>query len=270
MVFRFSSFPIAAWLLAEVFTRRMRMALPSIVLLLVFVISAFSLVAHLMENSTDWGTAWFGNLSSTAVLAATVVAAGAAALHWLRFHVPITFAAGIAALIGVLVSALDTAIPDILERTSGLIFLPLGLIVFAVAMYFDSKDRARRTQLSDRAFWLHLLAAPMIVHPLVWNMAQVSDMTAGGAALVIGLFVILAVVALVVDRRALLVSSLIYLGYALSTIIGRQAFGTETAGISVLAVGSVVLLLSVAWKPLRRAIVPSLPYGVRDLVPLSA
>jgi len=267
--FAIYAIPFVAWGLAEVFTRRMRMALPSIVLLLVFVGSVFWLVSALLHAPV------FDILDDQApaswtYLVAAAVAALAAAAHWWRFHVPITFAAGMAALAAILIFGLDTIIPGILEKTSGLIFLPLGFITFVIAMIFDSRDRARRTQLSDRAFWLHLLAAPMIVHPLVWNMTQVSDLTLQGAAMIIGLFVILGFVALVVDRRALLVSSLIYLGYALSKIIGSQMFGAEGASLTVLIVGAVVLLLSVAWKPLRRAVLGVLPGSVTILVPLPA
>lgn len=262
--------PFVAWALAEIFTRRMRMALPSIVLLLVFVGSVFWLVMQLFGGMEAVQQGLYGNLSSMIVVAAAAVAAAAAGLHWWRFHVPITFAAGMAALGGILVFGLEALIPNFFEKTGGLILLPLGIIVFLIAMYFDSKDRARRTQLSDRAFWLHLLAAPLIVHPLVWNMTKVNDLDLQGAAMIIGLFVILAFVALVVDRRALLVSSLLYLGYALSKIIGGHIFGAQGISSTVLAVGAVVLLLSVAWKPLRRTVLNVLPSDLTNLVPLPA
>src|SRR2546430_3225670 len=38
--------------------------------------------------------------------------------------------------------------------------------MFLFAMWWDGSDRARLTRRSDVAFWLHLLAAPMIVHPV--------------------------------------------------------------------------------------------------------
>ena len=34
-------------------------------------------------------------------------------------------------------------------------------------MYYDLSDRTRTTRLADCAFWLHLLAAPLIVHSLI-------------------------------------------------------------------------------------------------------
>jgi hypothetical protein len=260
--------PFVAWGLAEVFTRRMRMALPSIVLLLVFVSSVFGVVWMTLGTSANGSHDWLGDLSPGGFVLSAGAAVLAAVLHWWRFHVPITFAAGAAALVGTFVAALNFAVPNILDKTGGLILLPLGLCVFALAMYTDRQDRARRTQLSDRAFWLHLLAAPLIVHPIVWNMTKVNELTPSSALLIVALFMVLSFVALVVDRRALLVSSLIYLGYALSTIFGSQVFGAEGAGLAVLAVGSVVLLLSVAWKPLRRALVTSLPAKIQAQVPL--
>src|SRR5438874_3733945 len=36
------------------------------------------------------------------------------------------------------------------------------------AMAFDASDRERATRRADCAFWLHLLAAPLIVHSLIW------------------------------------------------------------------------------------------------------
>ena len=44
--------------------------------------------------------------------------------------------------------------------------LLLGVGVFLFAMWWDASDRARLTRRSDVAFWLHLLAAPMIAHPI--------------------------------------------------------------------------------------------------------
>ncbi|MDE2383850.1 MAG: hypothetical protein KGO53_04460 [Alphaproteobacteria bacterium] len=259
--------PPVCWGLAELFTRRMRLALPSIILLVVFVGSVFFAVLHVTAAPAQAGGQWFGDPNPWGTVLAAALAALAAALHWRRFHVPITVAAGAASVAGLVVAALGAASPDLLKSIGSLIALPMGLGVFALAMFFDGKDRARRTQMSDRAFWLHLLAAPLIVHPLVWNMTNVAGLTALGAGLIVAMFVVLAGVALLVDRRALLVSSLTYLGYALSTFFGQKAFGTEGAGLAVLAVGAIVLLLSVFWKPLRRALLATAPPQLQILVP---
>ena len=49
-----------------------------------------------------------------------------------------------------------------------------GLGVFTLAMWWDRSDRVRQTRRSDVAFWLHLLAAPMIAHP-VFHLLGVTD-----------------------------------------------------------------------------------------------
>ena len=46
------------------------------------------------------------------------------------------------------------------------LLLLCGLAVFALAMRFDLSDPKRQTRRTDIAFWLHMLAAPLIVHPL--------------------------------------------------------------------------------------------------------
>ena len=91
-------------------------------------------------------------------------------VHWRRFHVPITVAAGAAAVAGCSV-AIVVGIVSLgdAESAKNLILgfvLLLGIGMFLFAMWWDASDRARVTRRSDVAFWLHLLAAPMIVHPV--------------------------------------------------------------------------------------------------------
>jgi hypothetical protein len=45
---------------------------------------------------------------------------------------------------------------------------------------------------------------------------------------------------------------------------------SENAGLSILIVGGTVLVLSVAWQPLRRIVLQILPHNVRNLVPPAA
>ena len=76
---------------------------------------------------------------------------------------------------------------------------------------------------------------------------------------IVSLFAVLSFVALAIDRRALLVSSLLYLGYASSQILAWSGVASENAGLSILIVGGTVLVLSVAWQPLRRLVLKMLP-----------
>jgi hypothetical protein len=255
--------PVAAWGLAEVFTRWKRMALPSIALLLTFGLSVFLGAFALFDSGKSVGAF---SLDGAAAVVAGLVSMVAVGLHWLRFRVPVTIAAAAAAAVSLLSGLAGLAAPGLLNNDPHLVFLPLGLAVFALAMYFDMADLGRRTPKTDMAFWLHLLAAPLIVHPLVQSLTDVGDLSESGALTIVVMFAVLSAVALVVDRRALLVSSLLYLGYALSLFTGGGAAAGGTA-VTVLMVGAVVLGLSIAWRPLRKLMLAVMPSNIRARVP---
>ncbi len=264
--------PVAAWGLAELFTRRMRMALPSIMLLVIFSWSVLFASLNFMPRNSINNIGFYGltNHDPIYFALAAVITLCAVALHWWRFYVPITIAAGVAATVGALMGALAAAIGDQFQNFGIYVLLVLGLGTFALAMFFDMQDRLRRTQLADRAFWLHMLAAPMIIHSL---MASLRGVDAGGAISTFVLFALVALVALVIDRRALLVSSLGYLIVTLSSLatsLGGTNWNASNlaSGWGALTVGILVLLLSVAWRPLRGALVPLLPMAVQDKVPV--
>ncbi|MFD2032634.1 hypothetical protein ACFSKM_24670 [Ancylobacter dichloromethanicus] len=158
----------ASWLLAEFFTRVQRMALPSIVLLVVFCASVF------MASSSGLGSTvpLIPSLLSLSEAPLTLALAGlatlaAAMVHYWRFRVPITIAAAAAALVAIVVGLVAAAVPGGIEAAINPVLLVCGLCVFVLAMRFDMSDPQRLTRRTDIAFWLHLLAAPLIVHPLI-------------------------------------------------------------------------------------------------------
>src|SRR3954447_16414791 len=212
-----------AWGLALYFTARRRMALPSILLLLAFVggtfgASLFALVQAIGSGNLE------NNAQMTGIVAAAAaaVAAGGAWLHWRRFRVPITVAAGAGAVAAIAVALLVAAMGRNADEVQKIILgfvLFLGVGMFLFAMWWDSTDRARVTRRSDVAFWLHLLAAPMIAHPIFTLLGLTSGHVSVGEAIsVVLLYLALGVTALAVDRRALLVSALAYVLYALSSL----------------------------------------------------
>ncbi len=249
---------VASWLLAEVFTRRKRMAFPSIVLLVIFSVACFFFIGIWLDPDAG-ALGLYGTRAATVAGLATTVLVG---LHWWRFRVPITIAAGCAALV---IAATGLTMGWFAAHPVA-IFLPLGLAIFALAMAFDITDRLRLTRRTDIAFWLHLLAAPMIVHPIVSEWAPLYGGSPGHSGIVLAIFLILGIVALVIDRRALLVSSLGYLIYASYALISAasEAYGTAPA---VLAVGGIVLILSVTWRPLRRIVLRFIPAPILTRVP---
>ncbi|WP_029351725.1 hypothetical protein [Bosea sp. 117] len=262
---------LASWLLAEFFTRRQRMALPSIVLLVVFCVSVFVALANALAGTDELVVV--RNLVSggghpVAVALAGLVTVGAAALHYWRFRVPITPAAGAAALVATALGVTGALVPGVLSVALNPLLVACGLAVFALAMRFDLSDPARETRRTDIAFWLHLLAAPLIVHPLLSGFA--ADVRSGGTGAawpILGTFVVLGLIAVLIDRRALLVSGLIYAGIAFGSLIRDAGLSGTTTPLTVLALGAFVLLLSAAWHPLRRAILSVLPSGLARRLP---
>ncbi len=261
-----------AWGLAEFFTRRRRMALPSILLLLAFIggvfgASIFSLALMIGEQAGDPNE----RVAALAAAAAAAVATGAAWLHWRRFKVPITIAAGAAAAVGVALALIASAVGDT-EGLSTMLLgfsLLLGIGVFLFAMWWDSSDPRRQTRRSDVAFWLHLLAAPLIVHP-IFSLLGLTDGSAsvGEALVVLLVYVVLGVTALAIDRRALLVSALAYVLWALSDLFERFGAVELSFALTALVIGSALLLLSAFWHNARRAVVKPLPANLQSKLPV--
>ena len=67
----------------------------------------------------------------------------------------------------------------------------------------------------------------------------------------------------------MLVSCLAYLTYAVGALFSSSSL-VSSLTVSILLVGAVVLLLSAAWRPLRRAFVGLLPDTLRQRLPAVA
>lgn len=258
-----------SWSLAEYFTRQRRMALPSIVLLITFVAGVAAALSSLVLGNMDavervvkgMSDSEYVQVAVVSVIAAVIAAltAVAAWLHWRRFMVPITVAAGAVAVTAVALSLIFGFIPPAREAVYPIVLLA-GLGMFAFAMRWDMSDLERRTRRSDVAFWLHLAAAPMIAHALfqLLGVFEAGDMDGVKAAVVLLLYVAFAFVALAIDRRALLVSSLVYVLYALYALF-TQAGAVELGGaLTALVIGSALLTLSAFWQPMRQRVVGTL------------
>ncbi|MBY0613450.1 MAG: hypothetical protein K2P80_14830 [Beijerinckiaceae bacterium] len=260
-----------SWGLAELFTRRRRMALPSIVLLLCFALAIFGFIDTLLGMAIGKASAGSFGLtldSPLAIAGSGLATALLVALHYARFRVPITVAACAAGLVLTVLALLTALAPSTISRLLGWIVLALGLGVFAMAMRFDQSDLTRQTRRTDIAFWLHLLAAPMIVHSFMQiAFGGVGELTVAKAVALIAAFVALAIIALMIDRRAILVSGLVYAGVAFGTVLKETALSNATIPASLLTLGAFILALSSGWQPIRRAVLTLAPPALRRRLP---
>jgi hypothetical protein len=262
-----------AWLLAEFFTRRRRMALPSIVLLFVFLAGVLKTIffAFPPTEATALPASWLlPTLEGRAAVAAGLGTVAFAVLHYLRFRVPVTIAAGVGALCIAITGGAFSLMPNLTGTMFSALLLVCGLLTFALAMRFDLSDPARETRRTDIAFWLHLLAAPLIVHPLIRGFVLgLAAPTVSGALSVLSIFFLLGIVAVVIDRRAMLVSGLLYAGIASGKLIETLGFSGSSLLVPtvVLVLGAFILLISAGWHPLRRFLLQLLPAAFARRLP---
>ncbi len=289
-----------SWVVAEIVTRQHRMKLSSTVLSLFFM-AAMTAVLGLVTIER-YPIREPGNIWQLLALRQIVGPAGylflggviaAALVYFWRFRVPIL--AGVIAIAATLLAFLQTALilydgmttgavavpqlEDVPELMRAALYMPLicGLVVFAVAVALDLHDRERRTVWSDCAFWLHVVSAPMLVHPL-FMMATGQDVVLGhiepdanATVLLVLLIVSFVYVALAIDRRSLLVPTLAYFGsLGIYYLVNSAAntTGVPPFALILLVVGALIITFGAGWQHIRRLIIrPTLPTSVLNKLP---
>jgi hypothetical protein len=260
-----ATFAVAAatfWILSEILVRRLRAVLPGMVLSLLFVAFAASAVVVQLHwdnfKTSNWDVAselvFWRNPTMIFGLPALI----ASFAYYLRFRLP--FALALIAFFGYAVVS-----KSLLQIGVGPSFAAVGygLVVLAIALAYDIRDTKRVTRLSDCAFWLHLVAACLIVSPLI-GMIKGSNGGMATSGAVLATVLALGLFALAIDRRALLVSSLAYFTTAVYTLLSGGVGLPDSGGVpatftlTLALVGGFVLILGVFWHPLRNSLLPVL------------
>ncbi len=257
---------VLIWLAAEWLTGYLRISAPSIVLSVLFTgFSAYFMAAAL--DASRWSTlATYETFMI--VSAAAMVAAG---LFYLRFRLPFALAIVGLTIVGLAFTAIGVISSDFLLSNFRWIIGLGGLSLFSAAMWFDFKDPYRNSTNSDCGFWLHLIAAPMLTHAVLWDShpAITSLQKAFGTTPVINswmviaiFFVLFGIIALIINRRALLVSSLGYVGSVIAYGIWQLNLPSGSAtSVVLLVIATLILTFGVGWKPLRRLVFKLMPQG---------
>jgi len=255
-VLAMASIAVLSWGLAEFFVLKRKMALPAIFLLITYVGGVFVLIQSFFESSSEMSLMLSGAISSLA-----------AWLHWRRFKVPITIAAGAATAVVFVIALAVSLIPSFKEYISYLIFMS-GLIVFYVAMRWDASDLNRVSGSSDVAFWLHLVSAPLIVHPIFTNLGILEgNDSVLSVIIVVALYILLSIISIAIDRRAFMVSSLAYVLYALTALFNIYGFAGDSFAYVGVIIGFSLLLLSGFWHRTRAIMYKIMPIYIKNHVP---
>ena len=258
--------------LSEYFTLRKRLALSSIVYVLAFSIAAAVVIFRavwpddrivLSQQITDG----LPGITKAGILSALACGAAAAALFWWRYRVPIAVAVGVAFLGAMLYSAWMLFSPfDNPFVGANMVLFVLGIGAFCFAMYWDVRDPDRASLSSDTAFWLHLLAAPAIAHPIFFSV-QSGRLPADWleATAVVVCYLCLACVAVIVNRRAIMVAATAYLIGAVAWYF-KELSSFHSVAIALVLIGCLFLALAVWWAAIRAAVVRYVPNPIRSLL----
>lgn len=268
-IFYSSISAVLLWLLSEYFIRRRRMVGPAILLSLMFAgnaifgfVQQYAQIFMLVQED-------YSSLVLPGLLAVFAVF-----LFWLRFKVP--FAMALIAL-GLFATALLAAatrsgsprdLTDIFvfsaESSFAWITFALGVLTFGTAMYFDSSDPHRVTRRSAQGFWLHMVAAPMIINTVALSI--LSNETQSSYATILLAMAAFAVVAIVIDRRSFLLAAIAYVVSVLLTL--NPALENSNGAGVILGLGVVLVFLGAFWASIRAILLNGLPLGrLRDYLP---
>ncbi|TNC74314.1 hypothetical protein [Rubellimicrobium roseum] len=268
---------VVVWGLSEYFVRRRRMVAPAIALSVLWAgNAALGFLGGQAGEALLMGTVasqtGFAVFPYEALTLPLALSTAAIALYWLRFRVP--FAMAMIAL-GLFATALVFAAaragtpstPADLFLLSGSgpfawITLLLGLGVFATAMAFDMSDPHRVTRRAANGFWLHVVAAPALVNTVALTLlAQATPQANGLLALFL---VVIALVAVVIDRRSFLIAGV---GYCVA--LAGTVFGGTGSALTVLGLGVLLLLLDAFWERIRARLLRALPLPLHRLPPVA-
>ena len=271
------------WVLGEVFARRRRLFLPAIAIvcsLTVFTVIAVALLyagVLLGRNidSSNWNLEAMPPELRVGIMIATAFAFIAPLAFYLRFRLPFSLGLAGGGLAFFVIVAAMIANFELTVQFIAPLYLGLGILLFLAGVAFDARDPARTTRFSDNGFWLHFAAAPLILNGafgligqlfgapdgLTSSSALVMSAAEGGAgatahaALTLAVVVLLGVISLLINRRVLIVSTLITTGVAIGVLMNAAGLGAGALAASTLIVlGAFVLVLGASWHSARRAL----------------
>lgn len=271
------------WVLGEIFARRRRLFLPAIAIVLtltVFTVIAVALlyIGVLVGRGFDGDGMDFSAMPPevrVGILIASAFGFIAPLAFYARFRLPFSLGLAGAGVAGFVLVAAMTANFELTMQYLAPLMLGLGLMLFLAGVAFDARDPARTTRYSDNGFWLHFAAAPLILNgafgligalfgtPAAVGSTGALVMSASGnggnapmhAAVTLGVVVLLGIVSLLINRRVLIVSTLITTGVAIGILMNAVGLGAGALAASTLiALGAFVLILGASWHRVRRAL----------------
>ena len=254
-----------AWKLSEIFIIKKRMAFPAIVLVTSFILNISTFVLPFTKSTLEYLNVQ-SNIDTPFFITSSLAGVVAGIFHWKRFRVPITIAVCCALVIGYIFASL-IATKDLKHGMSIFSFVA-GVLVFICAFVWDASDTKRVGKSADVAFWLHLLAAPLLVHP-IFNTLGIFDKTINmqQSVAVIVVYIVISYLSLVIDRRALMVSALGYVLYTFGLMLKNMGAIDFSFAFSALIISAGLLTISVFWHQVRKYMLKNTHDAIKRYIP---
>ena len=243
-------------LMAAYFGKKKRQHLPTLITAL-----AFLLFMH----------KGLGALIGTGGIAAAALTLIAMLGYYAFIRLPFCIALIAISLVFLFFAVAEQFMPGVVSGNRSWLFVIAGLATLAAAIGYDMRDLHRTTRFADNAFWLHFTAAPLIVHGLAFKAAAAKtelkfgllplpDVDSGDAVFLLLIVAALGILALALNRRALLVSSLGYAAFAIVFLFSSSGVGFGTSIIfALLLLGAAVMFLGTGWHGARNVLIKALP-----------
>jgi len=268
-------------ILAEILVKRQRLALPAVLLTVLYVYCIFVAVVMAYDAYLDGQADPYLRF----LLVVLPLAVLLPPFYW-RYRIPLSLSLWFLSLAAVALGAVFLALTrlagsaDIIAdrpMISAAIFLAAALALYAVAMSYDLSDRFRVSRRSDIAFWLHLVTAPALLYStlafvFLGDLAN-NTLFSGSKGLpealaVVAVVVVLMGIGLVIDRRAFVTSGLLSLGLATASLFKHMEAPPQSyVFLTLLIVGLVVLTIGIGWPHFRRWAMAPLPIPLRERLP---
>ena len=239
------------WLMCEYFGRKKRAHLPTLLLAFSYLIFVHTGLSAVLDLGGD--------------LVPALITLLAMLLFYWRFRLPFSVALIALSLIFLAFAVLGKSVP------AGVLMVLSGLALFIVAVIYDMRDTDRKTRFADNAFWLHFTAAPLIIHGIavhvlkpevikIWGIIPMVQLGKTDALFMLAIIGVLALVGLAINRRALLVSSLGYAGFAIGFLMKDTGLGFGSViALTLLLLGGGIVFLGVGWHGARKLMLTVLP-----------
>ena len=251
-------FAVAYWVLAEIFMKGKPRRLALTVAAFLFAYMLFLMAGAQFGEVSIWSA-----ITGKTALAPWAVFFAALAVAYIRFKPPILVLA--LALTGTIL--IFQAVRIYWADAPALWVLGgCGISILITAVVLDAKDTSRSSNWNDAALWLFIVGSPMTIHSLflsiLWDSTGDYKNLNVTIALIVLLALTIALLGIILDRRPMVASTLVYLSGSLGYTVLQQSFSISlVAGVVPLIIGLTVIILGVAWHPLRRSLLRALPLG---------